>query len=130
MFYGIMRTAQIQQADFPNIFGGDWHLIANIVSTGKTRMCSTVAVHRNMGVSASYRDIVKSLGLPTILAVFPMTTIAIGAVWDIVFAGAAYKKRGILTRIVLAGVVFLRVIARPVIPYLASVKDLIKRNIL
>ena len=128
MFYGIMRTAQIQLVVFPNNFGGDWHLIANIVSAGKTKMCSAVSAHREMGMSASYRDIVKSLGLPTLLAVFPMTTIAIGAAWEIVFSGAAYKKRGLLTRIVLAVVVFLRVIARPLIPYLASVKNLVKRN--
>ena len=138
MFYGIMRTAQLQQIVTPNTIGGDWHCIANIVSVGKTRMSSAVTVHRDMGgATVSYRQIAKSLGLPTIQAVFPMTTTALGAAMDIVIAGAAYKKRGLPTRLLLAGVVFLLVISRPTFRYtarvkrrLTKVKNSLKRNIL
>lgn len=138
MFYGIMRTAQLQQIVTPNTIGGDWHCIANIVSMGKTRMSSAVAVHRDLGgATVSYRQIAESLGLPTIQAVFPMTTIALGAAMDIVIAGAAYKKRGLPTRLLLAGVVFLLVISRPTFRYtarvkrrLTKVKNSLKRNIL
>lgn len=131
MFYGIMRTAQLQQIVTPNTMGGDWHLIANIVSTGKTRMSPVVSVHRELGgATASYRQIAKSLGLPTIQAIFPMTTIAFGAWKSIVFAGAAYKKRGILARIILAGVVFLLVIAKPAFGYVGRAKQLLKRGTL
>lgn len=138
MFYGIMRTAQLQQIVTPNTIGGDWHCIANIVSMGKTRMSSAVAVHRDLGgATVSYRKIAESLGLPTIQAVFPMTTTALGAAMDIVIAGAAYKKRGLPTRLLLAGVVFLLVISRPTFRYtarvkrrLTKVKNSLKRNIL
>ena len=138
MFYGIMRTTQLQQIVTPNTIGGDWHCIANIVSVGKTRMSSAVAVHRDLGgATVSYRKIAESLGLPTIQAVFPMTTTALGAAMDIVIAGAAYKKRGLPTRLLLAGVVFLLVISRPTFRYtarvkrrLTKVKNSLKRSIL
>jgi len=129
MFYGVMRTAQLQQIVTPNTMGGDWHVIANIVSTGKARMSSAVSVHRELGgATASYQHITNSLGLPSIQAVFPMSTIAMGAWENIIFAGAAYKIRGILCRIVLAGVVFLLVIAKPTYGYLGRVKRLLKRS--
>lgn len=131
MFYGIMRTAQLRQIVTPNTMGGDWHLIANIVSTGKARMCSAVIVHRDMGgATVSYRQIARSLGLPTIQAVFPMTTIALSAVKNIVFTGAAYKKRSLPTRLILAGVVFLRIITRPTIGYTARAKNILRRSFL
>lgn len=121
MYYGIMRTAQLRQIVVPNALGGDWHLIANVVSMGKTRMCAAVTVCRDLnGASSSSRHIVKSLGLPAIQAMFPMTTVALGAVRSIVFTGSAYKKRSILARITLAGVVFLRVITKPTFRYTAK----------
>ena len=128
MFYGVMRTAQLQQVVMPNSMGGDWHLMASIVSIGKTEMCSAVTVHREMGgATVSYREIVRSLGLPSIQAVFPMTTIALGAVRNIAFAGVVFKKRSLLTRILLAGVVFLLVISRPTSGYTARVKRLLRK---
>ena len=131
LFYGIMCTAKLQQIVIPNTMGGDWHLIANIISIGKSRMSPLVAVHRELGgATTSYRQIVKSLGLPTIQAIFPMTTIAFGACESIILEGAAYKKRSILIRIILAGVVFLLVIAKSTFGYIGRVKILFKRGIL
>jgi glycosyltransferase involved in cell wall biosynthesis len=131
MFYGIMRTAQLQKIAISNTMGGDWHLIANIVCAGKTRMSPTVFVHRELGgATASYRQIAKSLGLPKIQAVFPMTTVACGAWESITSTGAAYEKKGRLIRICLAGIVFLLVIAKPVIGYAGRTKQFLKRNIL
>jgi glycosyltransferase involved in cell wall biosynthesis len=131
MFYGIMRTAQLQKIVIPNIMGGDWHLIANIVSTGKSRMSPLVAVHRELGgATTSYRQIAKSLGLPAIQAIFPMTTIALGACDSIVFKGAAYKKRSIFTRMILAGFVFLLVIIKSPLGYAWQVKRFLKDRIL
>lgn len=50
-FYGIMRTAQLQKIVITNTMGGggDWHLIVNIISIGKSRMSPLVAVHRELG---------------------------------------------------------------------------------
>ena len=129
MFYGIMRTAQLQQLLVPNTMGGDWHLIASVVSIGKSRMSPLISVHRELGgATTSYRRISKSLGLPIIQALFPMTTIAFGACESIVLTGAAYKKRTVLARIVLAVVVFLLVIAKPVFGYAGRMKCLFRRG--
>lgn len=119
MFYGVMRTVQLQQIAMPNAMGGDWHLISNIVSAGKTRMSSVVSVHRELGgATVSYKKIAKSLGLSPIQAIFPMTAIAFGACKNIVFSGAAYKKRNILARVMLGAFVWLLVIFRPIKGYL------------
>lgn len=110
MFYGVMRTATLQQADIPNTMGADWHLLANIVSIGKTRMLPYVSLHRELGgATASYWKIAKTLGLPKIQAIFPMATVACRAWIDIIFKGQLYKKRNILIRCVLANVVFILV---------------------
>ncbi|MCX7068114.1 MAG: glycosyltransferase family 2 protein [Methylococcales bacterium] len=131
MFYGLMRTVQLQQLTAPNVMGGDWHLLANIVSIGKTRMSTVVSVHRELGgATTSYQQIVKSLGLPAIQAIFPMTTIALSAFDNIVFKGTTYKKRHILIRIIVAGTVFLLVIAKPSLGYVRGAKRLFKRSIL
>lgn len=128
MFYGLMRTTQLRKIVVPNAMGGDWHLLANIVSTGKSRMNSNVIVHRELGgATESYRKIAKSLGLPAIQAIFPMTTVAFGAWKNIVFAGMAYKTRSVLIRIILAEVVFLIIIAKPILVYMGRVKRLFKR---
>lgn len=131
MFYGVMRTTEVQQITVPNVMGGDWHLLANIVSTGKTRMSSAVSVHRELGgATTSYRQIVKSLGLPEIQSIFPMTTIALSAFDDIVFNGNAYKNRHILSKIILASIVFLLIITRPFLWYVGRAKRLFKRGFL
>jgi hypothetical protein len=122
-----MRTAQLQQIVMPNTMGGDWHLIANIVSTGKTRMSSAVSVHRELGgATASNRQIAKSLGLPEIHAIFPMLSIGYSAWQNIIFSGSSYKKRNIFFRVALAVVVSLLVIARPAFVYMRIAKRLVK----
>ena len=128
MFYGIMRTVLIQSVEIPNTMGGDWHLIANIVSTGKTKMLTSVVVHRELGgATASYQKIAKSMGLPRIQAIFPMLTIAAGAWMSIVASGAAYKRRGALERIFLAGMVVLLTATRPIRGYLGRGRRLFER---
>ncbi len=125
-YYGIMRTKQLQQIVAPNIMGGDWHLIANIAATGKIRMSSVVSVHRELGgATTSYRQIAKSLGLPFIQAMFPMVTIAFGAWKNIIFDGAAYKKRDVFSRIVLAEIVMCLVILKPIFRYAKHAKRLL-----
>ncbi len=125
-FYGIMRAEQLQQIVAPNIMGGDWHLIANIAATGKIRMSPAVSVHRELGgATSSYRQIAKSLGLPSIQAMFPMVAIAFGAWKNIIFDGAMYKKRGVFSRIVLAEVVMCLVILKPVFRYAKHAKRLL-----
>ncbi len=128
-FYGVMRTAQLQQIAIPNVMGGDWHLIANIVSIGKVRMSAAVSVHRELGgATTSYRQIAKSLGLPLIQAMFPMTTIAFGAWKNIVLEGKIYKNRSVINRFILADIVFSIVILKSVRGFAGQVKRLLKRG--
>ncbi|MEH6544553.1 MAG: glycosyltransferase family 2 protein [Porticoccaceae bacterium] len=122
-FYGIMRTAELQQVNMPNAMGGDWHLLANIVSSGKIKMLTSVSVHRELGgATDSYRKIAESLGLPKIQAVFPMMTVAGGAWVDIVFKGQLYKKRNILYRLLAANIVFVLVALKGVRGFLGLIK--------
>jgi hypothetical protein len=109
MFYGVMRTTTLKQTSMPNSMGGDWHLLANIISTGKVVMLPHVAVHRALGgATESYRHIAKSLGLPMIQAVFPTLTAACGAWIEIVFRGGLFKQKMLLQRVILAcGIFFL-----------------------
>jgi glycosyltransferase involved in cell wall biosynthesis len=108
MFYGVMRTSELQETSMPNALGGDWHLIANIISLGKLRLCATVSVHRELGgATSSFRKIVKSLKKPPIQALFPFLTIAFGAFIYLIKAEGAYKRRGFLSRILVATIVFL-----------------------
>ncbi|MBQ0798497.1 MAG: glycosyltransferase family 2 protein [Porticoccaceae bacterium] len=130
MFYGIMRTAKLQQVNIPNTMAGDWHLLANIVSTGKTRMLTSVSVHRELGgATASYRKIAESLGLPKIQAVLPMATAACGAWKNIIFNGQLYKSRNILRRVALANVVFIVVALKNMWRYLGFIKRFLKLDI-
>lgn len=127
-FYGIMRTAQLQQPSLKNIMGGDWHFTASVVAIGKCRMSSMVSVHRELGgATISYRQIARSLELPKIQALFPMSTIAFGASERII-TGAAYKGHTILARIILAVVVFLLVISKPMLGYASRLKYLFMRG--
>ncbi|MCQ8105484.1 glycosyltransferase family 2 protein [Methylomonas sp. SURF-2] len=130
MFYGLMRTQKLRKIEIWNTMGGDWHLIANIVSIGKAAMVPEVSVHRELGgASASYRHIAKSLGLPLIQAMFPMSTIACGAFNNIVFKAHECKKRSIFSRIILAGFVFSLILIKAILNFIGRMRRLITRLI-
>ena len=107
LFYGVMQTNRIRLVDIPNTLGGDWHLLANIVSSGKVKMLSSTSLYRDLGgATNSYLKIVQQLGLPRIQAWFPMFTAACGAWKEIVYSGQMFKTRNMAVRLVLANVVF------------------------
>jgi len=129
MFYGVMHTKQLQKVEVRNTMGSDWHLIANIISMGKSRMLHSVSVHRELGgATASYKDIVKSLGLPRIQGVFPMATIALGAWENILFSGQVYRVKGAISRILLANMVFILIFFKNMKSYLRWVKPLLRKH--
>lgn len=126
MFYGVMNTNQLQKITVKNAMGSDWHLIANIISMGKSRMLHSVSVHRELGgATASYKGIVKSLDLPSIQGVFPMATIAIGAWENILFNGQAYKFRSKVSRVFLANMVLALIPFKNIKGYLGRIKCLL-----
>lgn len=111
MFYGLMKMSQIKQIEMPNKMGGDWLLIANIVSMGKTKTVPTISVHRELGgATASYSQIAAVLKISRIHAVFPMLSAAINAWMDIVVRGKAYKQYLLVARLPVACTVFLGIL--------------------
>lgn len=129
MFYGLMRKAQIRQVKMPSTMGGDWLMIANIVSMGKAKVISEISVHRELGgATASYQQIVRSLGLSKIHATFPMWSIAISAWLDIVSKGVAFKSKSLMARFAIGFVVFFEMIMlRPGTGYWYRALRLIKK---
>ncbi len=130
MFYGVMRTAQIQQLRMPINMGGDWHLIANIVSLGKTVVVPEVSVHRELGgTSQSYQQIAASLALGRIHAAFPMCSIAAGAWMNIVAKGIAYRTRAVLVRLLTGCMVLAFLVVKGALVYLRdAIRDAITRT--
>ena len=107
MFYGVMRTAQIKKINTINTMGGDRIMIAGLSAMGKIKINPEVQVHRELGgATVSYLQIAKSLGLPRIQSVLPITSIATSAWLDIVIKGSAYQLRPVFARLMLGTAVF------------------------
>lgn len=127
MFYGVMRLPTIRQVGLRNNLGGDWHMLANIASIGSIRMLPSVSVHRELGgATSSYYQLAKSAGLPRIQAIFPMITVASGAWKEITYKGQLFRRKNILSRLLLANVVFVVVAIKSVRGYLGLIKKFLK----
>jgi glycosyltransferase involved in cell wall biosynthesis len=119
IFYGLMRTEDIRNIPLQNTMGGDWLLIASVVSIGKARMLPDVSVHREMGgATASYQQLAASLGLKPEQTRLPMLSIASSAWADIVRKGLAYKNRPALARIVVGCAAFCVIAMKPALFHL------------
>jgi glycosyltransferase involved in cell wall biosynthesis len=128
MFYGLMRTAQIRQIEMPNTMGGDWLLIANIVSMGKSIVIPEISVHRELGgATTSYQQIVATLGISKIHAIFPMLSIAVNAWLNIVAKRGGYKARSILGLLAVGCAVFIVVMLKPAPVYISAVKRRVRK---
>lgn len=123
MFYGLMRTATIQQVKIHKTMGSDWHVIAQVVSTGKSKMLDVTHVHRQLGgATTSYKNIAESLGLSKWQAYLPMTAIAVGSWAEIFNRGELYKDKNIFGRFFVASVCALLVIKKSLFNYLSRLK--------
>ena len=99
VFYGLTRRSDLQQSTLPNCMGGDWLFMANAAARGKVVMLAETSVHRELGgATASYADIARVLGLPSLRAVFPHVSIAAHAFSDIAFRSPTYKNLPACTR--------------------------------
>jgi len=108
MFYGVMRAAQIRQIEMSHIMGGDWIMIAELVSMGKAKIIPDISVHRELGgATVSYKQIANLLGLSRIQATFPIMTVASSAWMDIVTKSSVYKSRPVLVRLMVGGIIFI-----------------------
>lgn len=131
-FYGVMRTEQIRAIHIPNLMGGDWHLIANIVAMGGARVVEGVSINRELGgATTSYRKIATTLGLSSIHAFFPFSSMAVGAWRNIVRFGEAFHAKPKWARMVMGMAAFALVITRPAFIYMkAAIKRLRQSKLL
>jgi glycosyltransferase involved in cell wall biosynthesis len=128
MFYGLMRTAQIRQVTIPNTMGGDWLIVANIISRGKAKTLPEISVHRELGgATVSYEKIAVSLGIPKIQAMLPIFTVAISAWKDILINRAGYEVYPFFWRFLLGNIVFFTILTKTVIGHMRATIRIIKR---
>lgn len=114
IFYGVMRTADLRSITLPNTMGGDWLLIAGIVSLGKAKTITGIFLHREIGgLTTTYERIATSLGLRSVQAAFPMFSIASAAWLNIVRDGAVYRRYPGLTRLALGSAAFVVIALKP-----------------
>ena len=107
IFYGVMLTDVIRSIEMPNAMGGDWHMLANIVSIGKAKMLPDIYVHRELGgVSSSFENMARICELSNLHAEFPMLSNAISAWRDIAINGIHFKSYSRITRFFVALTVF------------------------
>jgi glycosyltransferase involved in cell wall biosynthesis len=127
MFYGLMPTGVIRSVEIPHTIGGDWLMLANIVSIGKARMLPETSVHRELGgMTDSVKKIARITGLPNIQAMFPYLFAACCAWVDIVIK----NRRGRLyTRCFVAMAVFLIIISKSSIGYFIAAFKRLKKII-
>ncbi len=122
LFYGLMRMSQLRPLVMPNLMGGDWHLISNVVALGKAKMRSEISVHRELGgTSASHQRIATTLGLPRIQATFPAISIAAGAWVEITQRGVAFRQQSAFARRLVGAAVILAVLSRAVLRNLRQI---------
>jgi hypothetical protein len=113
LFYALMRTAQVQECELENKMGGDWFVVASLASRGKAMIVPEVSLHRELGgTSASYRGILKTLGLPQYQATFPHAFIAANAWMHMLTRAGAYASRGMVPRVVVGTIVFCVIVFR------------------
>jgi len=94
VFYGLMRRAELEYSTLPNHMGCDWVFIANAAARGKVVMLAETAVHRELGgATASYDDIARMFGLPSLHARFPHILTAAHVFCDIAFRSPTYKTK-------------------------------------
>lgn len=108
--YGVMRTAEVRKIKLEKILGGDWLFIARVLACGKAKVVSEAALHRAVGASTSYRNIVDSLGLPRSRTILPIGWIAGSAMSDIL----KYPAQPFWVRLILGALVFLVIVLKPV----------------
>ncbi len=77
IFYGLMRTQNIQKHGLKNVMGGDLLTIASMVFAGKAYTLKTCALHRRRGgCSSDGKSLASSLELPWLDHYFPRLSLA------------------------------------------------------
>jgi glycosyltransferase involved in cell wall biosynthesis len=106
MFYGIYRREAIARCQMPNLLGGDWGWIADIVVEGKTAVVPRAKIRRSAaGTSASYQRIMEVLETPRCMRRWPSLVLALGLGHYLAFTSRTFSARYPLARFLVAPVV-------------------------
>src|SRR5690606_28914777 len=78
MFHGLMRREPAQKVPKRNVYGYDWHYVANITFLGKAKVFDFVSYNKSMGggVSGNWIRMAKSLKEPTWVGRMPKLKIS------------------------------------------------------
>jgi glycosyltransferase involved in cell wall biosynthesis len=114
IFYGLARTVAVRGLlPMRNAMAGDWLHVAALASQGHLLTVDSTSVHRELGgATMSYGQMVRSLGLHRLAAVFPFAFVAWGAFAGVGWRDAGYKHRGGFARLTVALVVSVTVLVR------------------
>lgn len=106
IFYGVYRASVLSQCSLQglNRLGGDWVWMAQILLLGKARMLETTRLARATGgTSSSLRTILRALGRPRWMSIFPRATLVLEVGCGLVCSAVALRSRANLPmRVLLA----------------------------
>lgn len=116
--YGLMRISHARQVPIKVTMGNDWLIVARMAAFGKIIMLREMSLHRELGgASASYCHMVKTCGLPIIQGIFPLVSIAICALSEIISKDSSYRVYPFVQRVSVGIAVFFvllcKTIAKP-----------------
>ena len=108
MFYGLFRRKVLEDIHLDDTFGGDWLLMADVVSQGQARIVPDTFLHRSLGgVSATTE---KQVGMISktgqFRRTFPFTGLALSAARDVLRGVGGLKAVSSAKRCALAAAVF------------------------
>ncbi len=102
MFYGLMDRKLAQSIPLRNRIGDDWHFVACLAFTGKVKNLDCTGYNKKFGgVSSDMKNYARVIGASWVSAQFPHATIALDALYEIVFSSPQYAKANLLSRTLL-----------------------------
>lgn len=100
IFYGVYRLDSVKSCKFPNMFGGDWALVAEVLLRGKTKMIPQILSYRQIGgMSVSHRSTASTIGAPSWQGSFPSIALPLNIAYFISFKSYEYKDKTIYKKI-------------------------------
>lgn len=117
VFYGTYRLESVRECVLPNILGGDWAWLVEVLLIGKAKVISDAFIHRETRDSTSsspegYARIVRMLGLPMWNSVYPEYAITLSIVHYILIESRAFSAINSLHRVFIAAIALFVVLAK------------------
>lgn len=108
IFCGIYARDRVRECRIPNILGGDWAWMSEVLLLGRAKMLPDVFIIRDYGnnISASYERIVQVIGAPRWQARFANFAIARNLALFLLTSSIVFRKRATMSRIIVSIVSF------------------------